>query len=403
MKKSNDKRFLVIGPNGAQGKIVARDLATSGYRVILGGLTSDGLEDLLCLPRVTFEPLDLIHTSASTETIVEANPDVVVNCAIDDYNLLVTQAAHSARAHYVDLGSEEQMTKAQFDLDADFKTINRTAITGMGSTPGITNVMLRHVRPEFDAISTVHLGFAWDCNQDTFVAPFSMDAIAWEFTHPAKLLEDGVWVEKRPAECTLDYDYINMEKRRTYYTPHIEHFTFYEYLRNMGVKNIAVCSSFPKHSHAMIENLIAMGLLSKTPRDYHGQNVSPCELTTDILRDIPTPEGYREWENLWLYVEGVKEGKPYATRLDCYVETMKNWEFAGCNIDTGWPVSITAQMLANGEIPLAGVFAPESVMPTRHFLGRLEERNFRFFRDGKVYSYLDSSVNTESTERYAVY
>ena len=82
---------------------------------------------------------------------------------------------------------------------------------------------------------------------------------------------------------------------------------------------------------------------------------------------------------------------------------MKDWEFAGCNIDTGWPVSITAQMLADGEISASGVFAPEGVMPTRRFLGRLQERSFRFFRDGRACSYSDSSVNTESTAPYAVY
>lgn len=397
VKRHKEGRFLVVGANGAQGRIVARDLALKGHDVVLAGLDTCGVEALRGLSNVTSVHLDLIDAKNTRECICSHTPDVVVNCAIDDFNLDVTSAALAAGAHYVDLGSEEHITRAQFALHSEFKGIGRTAITGMGSTPGITNVLLRHVKPEFDTITTVHLGFAWDCNQATFVSPFSMDAIAWEFTNPARILEDGRFVNRNPKECTLHYSYINIPKRRTYYTPHIEHFTFYEYLKDMGIKNIAVCSSFPQHSHEVIETLISLGFLSKTPRNFHGQAVTPCEFTTDILRDIPVPEGYREWEDLWIYIEGTRHGRSYQTRLDCYVETQPGWESAGCNIDTAWPVSLTAEMLVSGEISEKGVYAPEGVMPSDLFLHRLEERSFQFFRDGEPMIFADSE--SELVER----
>lgn len=67
--------------------------------------------------------------------------DVVVNCADYRLNLDVMAGALAAGAHYVDLGGLFHVTKQQLELDESFCAAGLTAILGMGSAPGKTNLL----------------------------------------------------------------------------------------------------------------------------------------------------------------------------------------------------------------------------------------------------------------------
>src|SRR3989338_11107581 len=233
--------FVVVGANGIQGKIVARDLLEHGYSVLLCANDDYGLEKLLEHERAEFSLIDLNKMDRVRRALKNSGARVIVNCSCDDFNLEVTKLALELGMNYVDLGSEEHMMREQLKLNRDFKAKNLLAITGIGSTPGINNVMLRYVADRFDTIETVHLGFAWNSNMPVFVPPFSIDAIQYEFTEPATLLEGGAFVQKHPTEETgIEYHYRGIGRQRTCHTKHIEHHTFHDFLKDKGVENIVV-------------------------------------------------------------------------------------------------------------------------------------------------------------------
>jgi hypothetical protein len=68
---------------------------------------------------------------------------VCVNCADYRLNLEVMRGALAAGAHYVDLGGLFHMTRRQLELDEDFRAAGLTAVLGMGSAPGKTNLLAR--------------------------------------------------------------------------------------------------------------------------------------------------------------------------------------------------------------------------------------------------------------------
>jgi len=68
---------------------------------------------------------------------------VCVNCADYRLNLDVIRGALAAGAHYVDLGGLFHMTRRQLQLDQDFRAAGLTAVLGMGSAPGKTNLLAR--------------------------------------------------------------------------------------------------------------------------------------------------------------------------------------------------------------------------------------------------------------------
>ena len=68
---------------------------------------------------------------------------VCVNCADYRLNIEVMRGALAAGAHHVDLGGLFHMTRKQLELDGAFRDAGLTAILGMGSAPGKTNLLAR--------------------------------------------------------------------------------------------------------------------------------------------------------------------------------------------------------------------------------------------------------------------
>ncbi len=381
--------FAVIGANGMQGRIVSRDLLESGYSVLLCANDDFGLDELLEHKKSDFALINLKEMDRVCRVLKKSGARVVVNCALDDFNLAVTKACLNLEINYVDLGSWESMTYSQLALNDKFREKNLTAIIGSGSTPGITNVMLRHVKPKFDTIHTVRVGFAWKSNMPRFVPPFSIDAIAYEFTTKAKIFENGKYVERWPHECPFEYEYKGIGKQTTWYTDHMEHFTFYEFLKDMGIKNIAVCSSFPDHSRETILKFIELGFVKyNQPDKVHsidmkGVSIEPIDFTEAVLRRLPIPKGYEEKENLWRKAWGAKNGKEKFVEMDALAGTLPGWEEHTCNVDTGMPASIMAQMILNGTITETGVLSPEFVVPPELFFAELAKRQIWIYENGR--------------------
>ena len=69
--------------------------------------------------------------------------------------------------------------------------------------------------------------------------------------------------------------------------------------------------------------------------------------------------------------------------MNCIVKTVKGWEEAGSNVDTGRTISIVSQMLKNGLIKQKGVYAPEAVIPQKIFFNELSKRKIYVYEDGK--------------------
>lgn len=377
--------FTVIGANGMQGKIVARDLLEAGYTVLLAANDRINVdENIAKYPgRAEYVAIDL-RDIGSVKVALDGTAPILVNCAIDDYNLKVTAMAAELGMHYLDLGSEIPMHKEQEKLDGEFKKKNLIAISGAGSTPGINNVMCAYVASRFDTVETAHLGFVWDSNMKIFLPPFSMDAIMYEFAEPATVFLNGAYVEKSPQEPTgIDHDYMEIGKQDVWYVKHVEQWTIAQFLKDKGVKNVVEYGGFPPHSYNVIKTLLDNGFLSKTAIPVDGAQVRPLDATIEILRRIKIPEGYKETENLWVKVYGKKDGKDHAEEMDCIARTIPGWEDATCNIDTSFPMSIMAQMIKSGEITGSGFHAPETIVPPEPFFKHLGEHKIEVYDNGK--------------------
>lgn len=366
--------FVVAAANGIQGKIVSRDLLENGFSVLLCANDDYKMDHLIEHKNSDFALVDLRKTDRVKRIIKKSGASVVVNCAIDTFDLPVMKACLDLGIHHIDLGSEWDMTKEQLALDKECKEKSITCITGCGSTPGINNVMLRYAQEKFDTVETIQAGFVWDSNIAKFVTPFSLETIVEELVEKAPIYEHGHLVEKEPTECDIAYYFKSVGKQKVCFTKHIEVHTFHQYLKNKGVKNIAFFSGFPSHSARAMKTLIELGLSSKNELEFQNMKVKPIDFISEVVRHLEIPEGYEEKENLWVKIWGKKDDKDLAIEMDCIASTLPGWESDTCNIDTGMPASIIAQMIKDGRIAERGSFIPEEVIPPLPFFEELAKR-----------------------------
>jgi hypothetical protein len=128
--------------------------------------------------------------------------DVVVNSVDYRFNLDVMRGALAARAHYVDLGGLFHVTRRQLELDDEFRAAGRTAILGLGSAPGKTNLLAR--------LAAERVGGApvameiWAATRDPaadghpFPAPYSVRTLLDELSLAPMVVERGRLEETEP-------------------------------------------------------------------------------------------------------------------------------------------------------------------------------------------------------------
>lgn len=379
--------FVVLGATGMQGRIVSRDLLEKGYRVLLCGRDAVRVKPLLRRYRrssfVHFDARDVIGMVA---LLKKSGASILVNCVEGDWNLHILKAALKARFHSLDLGSDIPMTRDQFGLDGALRKQHLVHITGCGSVPGIGNVMLRHALHAFDSVDSVEVGFNWDSNIKKFVVPFSIQSIVEEFTSPAPLILNHKMSKINPMDSVIiSYHHEIGREPQFHVGHHPEVYTFYRYCKHKRIKTVKFYAGFPRHSFDTINTLIELHLGTKKPLDYScGDSIKPVEFLTEVLKGLPLPKGYEEKENLWVELKGKRHGRSKEVLMECMVPTLKGWEDAGCNIDTGMPASIMAQMIKKGVIKEHGSFSPEFVVPETPFFKELRERKMRVFENGKL-------------------
>ncbi len=359
-----------------QGRIVCRDLLESGYSLFMADLHPERSGELANkYPNTAVSEIDLRDYNQILAIIYAAEPDVVINCAEGNWNLAVYKACLECNVSCIDLGSDIPATKEQLGLHPQFQRANLTAITGCGSTPGINNVMLYYaVTNGLETVETIEAGFAWDSNIKKFVVPFSIESIIEEFTEPAPAIMNSRWINYTPREHTEVRDFRAVGQKTMFPVRHPETYTFFRYYKNRGLQNVRFYAGFPDHARTVIEHYIDAGLGSKEPQEIAGISLRPIDFLSNMLRNLSLPDGYTETENLWVAVEGTKNGKRQHILLECIVPTLPGWEEAGCNIDTGFPASIIAQMIKNGTITARGSFAPGTCCSLRPLLPRTRKK-----------------------------
>lgn len=371
------------------GRVAVRDLFESGRgnEITIAGTDARKARDASGLyrsSRVEAAEAD-VRDRARTASLLR-DCDVAVNCVQYQRNIDVMEAALKAGAHYVDLGGLYHMTLRQLKLHPRFKKAGLSAVLGMGSTPGITNVLAAHGSRLFDSIRSIDIKFgAADFSKiegRPFPVPYSVSTLIEEFTLPPMVFRGRRMVREKPLGGIEQASFPAPVGRKTaFYTLHSELATFPSSFRKWGVRNVSFRVSFDREFVEKILFLSDTGLSSDKPMDYMGRKIVPREFLAKVISAQPRPKVRKldDYECLLVEISGRKGGKSKKAQVCCMARPIPGWGAAAGDVDTGTPPSIVAQMLSRGQIEGKGVFPPEFNVPSDAFFRELEKRKMRIF------------------------
>jgi saccharopine dehydrogenase-like NADP-dependent oxidoreductase len=152
---------------------------------------------------------------------------VVVNAADYRLNLDVMRGALGAGSHYVDLGGLFHVTLQQLELDSEFRDAGLTAVLGLGSAPGKTNLLAaaaaRRLGGDPESMEI------WAATRDPaaanhpFPAPYSVQTLRDELQMRPVVLRAGELEEVEPLSGSAEREFPEPVGRATgIYTLHSE-------------------------------------------------------------------------------------------------------------------------------------------------------------------------------------
>lgn len=382
-------RVVILGGAGAMGRIAARDLArTAGRRV--EPVVAD--RDLAAARRTGLPAIAVDVTDPRSLRRALDGAAVAIASLPYRFNLGVMAAALAARAHYVDLGGLYHVTRRQLALHAKFRRARVVALLGMGSAPGIVNVLAVHAAEGLSAVREVHCMVAAADRTRLRTAPplgfgYSPDTLLDEMLLPAAVFRGGrhrLVPALAPAERVIARFPPPIGRVALDATLHSEVATLPRRFADRGVREVTFRQSFDPGYLEKLRFVVELGLADAEPLP-ELRGVAPRDVLLALLRRAPPPviDGKPDrYEILRALVVGRRDGRAVAVTADCHAGPRAG-SGVGPDIDTGASPSIAAQMLILGEIDPpggGGVFAPEDVVPPAGLFRELERRGMKVVR-----------------------
>jgi saccharopine dehydrogenase (NAD+, L-lysine-forming) len=375
MSTSKKKLVAVLGGAGAMGRATVYDLTRMGHPVRL--LENDLEAARRIARRYGHGRAGAAATDARDPGLLAAalsGAAAVVNCAPYTFNLAVMEAALRARCHYLDLGGLFHTTRKQLPLDGEFRRKGLLAVLGMGSAPGIVNVLARAAADPLRAVRAIRV-YNGGADFTRYAAPvafgFSPATVLDEFTLRPMVFEDGRFRSRPPLsggeDCLFDAGL-----QRVHLSLHSEVATLPLSYRG---KRIRECFFKIAYDPALIERLKLLIDLGLTARVAGPRGVAPRDVLLDCFERLPPPpEFVDDRDCLAVVVEGEDAQGPVTLRYDLTAHPQRRPPLSAVARDTGFPPSIVTRMILDGTIRERGVRPPERSVPAAPFLAALAER-----------------------------
>jgi saccharopine dehydrogenase (NAD+, L-lysine-forming) len=290
---------------------------------------------------------------------------VLVNCAPYPLNLDVMRAALAARCHYVDLGGLFHTTRRQLALDREFHDARLLAVLGMGSAPGLTNLMAVAAARGMSRVLSIRV-YNGGADHTTYDAPmafgFAPATVLDELVQPAVVFAGGRFRSVPPLTLAQDHAF-DGGVQHVHATLHSEVATLPLAFRERGIRE---CAFWLAHDPVLLDRLrllIQLGL-ADTTRAVRG--VTPREVLLDAFRRLPAPPDLVDDRDfLSVVVTGSRGRKATTVRADLTATPQRRPPLSAVARDTGFPPAIVAGMILDGAIRARGVRAPEDCVPVR--------------------------------------
>jgi saccharopine dehydrogenase (NAD+, L-lysine-forming) len=372
-------RITVLGGCGVVGTVAVKTLVSTGdfSEIVIGDINLEKANE--CVEAIGDECLSSFQVDANDPAAIKraiTGSDIVLNCCGPFYKLgpIVLKAVIESKIDYVDVCDDYDATKLLLDMDKAAKKADITALTGMGSSPGAANVLVRfcadHMLDEVESIDILHAHGGEPVEGAAVVAHRIHSMIS-----PIPMYLDGKFTtvdyfEESGRALEAEYDFHKVGTYRCYPYPHPETITLPNYIKCKRVTNLGCV--IPPEYYRMIQDIARIGIIGEEPIIVKGQEVVPLDFAIAYI--LEQREGILKKTNfgeqrgcLKIVMKGVEDGKP------------QEYHFSMASIGqsmgegTGIPAALGAVLMKRGKITEKGVLPPEACVNPIDFLGIMQE------------------------------
>ena len=313
---------------------------------------------------IDIKTVDADDTDALITLIKEINPKVVLNVALPYQDLTIMDACSATQTHYIDTANYEHPDEAKFEYkeqwakNDDFEKQNLTALLGSGFDPGVTGVFCKYAQENL--LDTIEYIDIMDCNAGDhgypFATNFNPEINLREVSANGRYWEDGKWIETKPLEIRVDWDYPEIGVKPSYLLYHEELESLSKNIK--GLKRIRFFMTFGDAYIQHMNCLQNVGMLGIKEVEHKGQKIIPIEFLATLLPD-PASLGERTvgQTNIGCVIEGIKDGKRkkfYIYQICDHQECYKETGAQAVSYTTGVPAMIGTKLIYNGTWDLKG-------------------------------------------------
>jgi saccharopine dehydrogenase-like NADP-dependent oxidoreductase len=366
MKRS---KIVVLGGAGEVGRWVSQDL-----------VARDSVAELVIAEVAFDKAAELAETLGGKARAVQVDPnspeqllgeladaDLLMNCTSHVFFDSAFDLALKARVNYADLISEPTDFQREAALNAGI-----TAVSGLGLSPGLTQVLVRHAVDELDIVEEAHIsGVSWRT-----IAPSrgGLETVLWELSNSTttrQYFQGGRYRQAAYMEGSRCVDFLPpIGRHQVYYVPHPETTSL---TRNFP--QLSFCATRVSWRDEIMDDMRVLnkyGLLDPAP-------VAGMDGLTirEAIRD-----------RIWDVLGGERDDKGWA--MNCTVEIVgqhngqgiirtyqtgsPDWHHDATGRITGTCAAVGAEILAQRKDSAPGWIDPETIFDPYEFLEALEER-----------------------------
>lgn len=358
-------RVLLLGGSGHIGRFAARRLATSDLVSDVGivGRNQESLKR--CVSEVGPKAHAIQFDIRDEERVatVAADHDVVANAAGPEFEVLLPalRGAIAAGTHYCDIGADASMTERQLELDAPAKERNVVAVVGIGTYPGLANLLALHAFQQFDRVEHVQLCCFWHLPASGYSPADALDEFrrtgrpnaTWHgvfqvASRPVRLYHNREWAVVNPLDRPIDIQIPGNGRVRAYPLGTSDLVTLPRFLPRVESVSNAWCLFPPQVNELVLREGQRMAR----------EHLSPVEAATSFFSTIAAdpdrwlqiPPGYPARNETWATATGWKDGR--RARYTCWPLRVPD--------STSLALTLATLRILRGEVSARGVVAPEA-------------------------------------------
>jgi len=380
-------KILVLG-SGLMGRAIAFDLCKySDFKEIaISDKSKQNLqsaEKFLKKQDINFLKLDLEKINSVKNYFKDF--DIVISAVPYKYNYVLAKIAIDTKTHFIDLGGNNDIVKKELGLSKKAKKTGVTIIPDCGLAPGLTSVITKDIVEQMDCVNFVKLrvgGLPQNPKPPlNYQIVFSPYGLINQYVEDAIILDNNKILKKKPMteieKIEFPKPFGELEAFLTSGGCSTLPYTFKRNIGYLDYKTIRYKGHCEKFKILLDlgfaeEKKIKLGKQEFVPRDV---------FSTILLKNLPFNQ--KDVVLLKVFAEGKKSEKKLKleyTLIDYYDE--KN-DITSMMRTTGYPVSITAQMIEKGIIKEHGAFCSEKVIPCKLFFDELEKRTIKIKKSVK--------------------